>query len=230
MTAWIRVLRYHLVQRFIYLVLPTVVLASAFVIDVLVLELTPAGHSGHRYVGGLGSIFVFLFLLGVQSVARSLPFGLSLGFSRRTFYLGTALLAIVLAGAWSLMITVGQIVERATGGWGLKMDFFRVPYILNGSWYLTLLTSFVTLALLFFFGAWFGLVYRRWNLVGLVTFIIGLIAVLLAGALAATWSHAWPNIGRFFTTLSAAGLTGVLAGLALVLLGGGFATMRRVTV
>jgi hypothetical protein len=34
----------------------------------------------------------------------------------------------------------------------------------------------------------------------------------------------------FFTTLGAAGLTGVLAALAVVLLAGGYTTMRRVTV
>jgi hypothetical protein len=38
------------------------------------------------------------------------------------------------------------------------------------------------------------------------------------------------SVGRFFTTLSAAGLTGVLAALAVGLAAGGFATIRRVTV
>jgi hypothetical protein len=42
--------------------------------------------------------------------------------------------------------------------------------------------------------------------------------------------QAWPAIGHFFTTLSSAGLTGVFAALAVVLLAGGYATMRRVTV
>jgi hypothetical protein len=30
-----------------------------------------------------------------------------------------------------------QLIERATGGWGLRMEFFRVPYLLAGPWYLT---------------------------------------------------------------------------------------------
>ncbi len=38
------------------------------------------------------------------------------------------------------------------------------------------------------------------------------------------------GIGHFFTTLTAAGLTGVLAALAALLLAGGYTTMRRVTV
>ena len=110
------------------------------------------------------------------------------------------------------------------------MGFFRVPYILDGPWYLTFLTSFVALTLFFVYGMWFGLVYRRWNLVGLVAFVAAQTTVLLIGALAATWSHAWHDIGHFFTALSAAGLTGLLAALAVVLLAGGFSTMRRLTI
>jgi hypothetical protein len=173
---------------------------------------------------------LLVFVLGLQSVAKSLPFGLALGISRRSFFLGTALLAVALAAVFGLALTAGQVIERSSGGWGLTMDFFRVPYILEGPWYLTWLTSSVALALLFIYGMWFGLVFRRWSVIGLVAFISGQITLLIGGALAATWTHVWPTVGQFFTTLSAAGLTGMLAVLAGALLVGGFATMRRVTV
>ena len=140
------------------------------------------------------------------------------------------MLAVALAAVVGVVTTVGQAIERATGGWGMHMGFFRVPYILNGPWYLTWLTSFVALTLLFVYGMWFGLVYRRWSLVGLVAFIAAQVTVLLIGALAATWTHAWHDVGHFFTTLSASGLTGLLAALTVVLLAGGFTTMRRLTV
>ncbi|HEY3941769.1 MAG TPA: hypothetical protein VGL60_04735 [Acidimicrobiales bacterium] len=228
--APINVARYHLLQRFNYLALPWGMLAFVFGIDAVILALTPAGHDPNRYVGGLGSIFVILFVLGLQSVARSLPLGLALGASRRSYFLGTALLAVSMAAVFGLVLGVLQVVERATGGWGMSMGFFRIPYILQGPWYQTWLTSFVTFTLLFVYGMWFGLVFRRWSLVGLTAFIAGQIAVLLVGALTATWTHAWPSIGHFFTTLSALGLTGLLAALAAALLAGGFTTMRRVTV
>jgi hypothetical protein len=230
MSTYLNVARYHLIHRLNYLVLPWAVLAFAFGVDAVITNLTPGGHSSHRYVGGLGSIFVIVFVLGVQSVARSLPFGLALGLSRRTFYLGTTLLAVGLAAVAGTVVTIGQAVERASGGWGLKMGFFRVPYILNGSWYLTWLTCLVTLTLLFGYGMWFGLVYRRWGLFGLAAFLAGQVVVLLIGALATTWTHAWHSLGHFFTALSAAGLTGLLAALAVVLLSGGFTTMRHLTV
>ncbi len=230
MTTYLNVARYHLVQRLNYLVLPWAILTFVFLVDLIILAATPAGQSSHRYVGGLASIFVLVYALGVQSVARSLPFGLALGLSRRSYYLGTALLAVALAAVAGVVITVGQAIERATGGWGIAMGFFRVPYILDGPWYLTWLTSFVALTLLFVYGMWFGLVYRRWSLVGLAAFLAAQITVLLIGALAATGTHAWHDIGHFFTALSAAGLTGLLAAITVVLFAGGFTTMRRLTV
>ena len=46
----------------------------------------------------------------------------------------------------------------------------------------------------------------------------------------ATHARAWSAIGRLFTIIGVAGLTGLLAALAVILLAGGYATMRRVTV
>ncbi|WP_237702746.1 MULTISPECIES: hypothetical protein [Protofrankia] len=101
------------------------------------------------------------------------------------------------------------------------MHFFRVAHILGGAWYLTWLTSFVGLALLFVYGMWFGIVYRRWNVIGMAVFIAGQVIVLLAATLLTTWADAWASIGGFFTALSATGLTGVLAALTVALFAGG---------
>jgi hypothetical protein len=176
------------------------------------------------------TIYLFFFIVGTLSIFRSLPFALALGVSRRSYYAGTALLAVSLAAADGLALAVLQVIEQATGGWGAGLHFFRVAYILAGPWYLTWLTSFVLLSLMFIYGMWFGLVYRRWNLPGLLAFTAAQVIVPVAGVVVTSRAHAWPAIGRFFTTLSAAGLTGLLAALAVALLVGGYATMRRVTV
>ena len=165
------------------------------------------------------------------SIGRSLPFALALGVSRRSYYIGTALLAVALAAVYGLALTVLQVIERATGGWGVGLHFFRVPYILTGPWYLTWLTSFV----------------RAGPDVRLRHVVRARLPALEPGRPArlhrrpgrgrarrrdrgVTRAHAWAGVGHFFTTLSAAGLTGLLAALAAALLAGGYATMRRVTV
>ena len=105
-----------------------------------------------------------ILVLGVLSTNRSLAFGLSLGVSRRSYFVGTASLAVAMAAVYGLALTILQEIERATDGWGMRLHFFRVGYLLSGPWYLTWLTSFVGLTLVFVYGSWFGLVYRRWNI------------------------------------------------------------------
>ena len=150
--------------------------------------------------------------------------------SRRSFYAGTALLAVALAAVYGLALTVLQLIERGTGGWGLNLHFFRVPYLLAGPWYLSWLTSFVGLALMFAWGMWFGIVYRRWNLAGLLGFIAVQVLALTAVLLIIGVAHDWSGVGHFFTTLTIEGLTGLLAALTVALLAGGYATVRRLTV
>src|SRR6201999_4296021 len=145
------------------------------------------------------------------SITKGLSFALALGLSRRSYYLGTALFAMGYAAFTATLLTVLRAIEGATGGWGLSMHMFRLPYILDGSWYAAWLTSFVVLTLLYVYGCWWGLVFRRWALLGLIAFSAGQVTVVLAGAVAATWTHSSSDVGHFFTTLSAVGLTGVLA-------------------
>lgn len=231
MNTWMKVARYQLANRVGLVILPWSILALDFVLNLVIFSETPAnGHGQPRYAGALSAIYVILIIAGAVSISGQLPFALALGVSRRSFYAGTALLAVALAAVYGLGLTVLQLIERGTGGWGLNLHFFRVPYLLDGPWYLTWLTSFVGLALMLAWGMWFGIVYRRWTLPGLMSFIavqaLALTAVLLIIGLA----HGWHGVADFFRTLTIGGLTGLLAVLTLALLAGGYATVRRLAV
>ncbi len=229
-TSFGRIARFFLLDWMTYLVLPWAWAAFGFVVDVVIMQLTPAGHTSHRWVGGLMGVFLVVFVLGLQAVARALPFGLTLGMSRRTYFLGATSLAVALAIGDGLVLATGQAVERATGGWGMNMGYFRVPYILDGSWYLSWLTASVAFLLMFAYGMWYGLVYRRGGTPGILIFGAAQVCVLTLAAVIATWMHGWGDLGRFFTTITAAGVTAVLAVATAALLAGGFATIRRLTV
>jgi hypothetical protein len=205
-------------------------MAFSFLVNLVIAALVPTATTHGYYTGGLATIYVFLLIAGALSMTRSLPFALMLGVSRRGYYLGTALLIVMLGAADALALTALQAVERATGGWGLSMHFFRVPWILDGPWYLTWLTSFVLLVLCFLYGMWYGLVFRRWALPGLTAFVAAQVLVALAAVVAVSLTHNWTAVGSFFTTLTAPALTGVLAALTLALGLGGLTTMRRVTI
>jgi hypothetical protein len=182
------------------------------------------------YTGGLVSLYVFMLLCGSLSMTRSLPFGLMMGISRRTYYAGTALLVLTLGVVYGLGLTLLQVVERATDGWGLNLHYFRIPWIMDGPWYETWLTSFVLLVAFVLYGMWYGLVFRRWSVPGLVTFVAAQIVVALLAVVAVSVTHSWSGVGHFFTTVTALALTGVLAVVALAMGFGGLTTVRRVTI
>jgi hypothetical protein len=230
MTTWIKVARFHLVDRFSYTAMPWAVLAIAFVINLALADAEGGGGSAQIATGAVAAIYVFFFAVGILNIGQSLPFAFALGLSRRSYYAGTVLLAVSLAAVYGLALAVLQVIEQGSGGWGVGLHFFRVGYILPGPWYLTWITSFVLLALMFVCGMWVGLMYRRWGMLGLLAFALPLVAALVVGVMAISHAQAWPALGQFFTTLSTAGLTGLLAALTAVLVAGGYATMRHVTV
>jgi hypothetical protein len=244
MRTWRDVARYHLVVPWAPLLIPWAILTCSFVINLVIFALAPTHHhnvmTSHGlvsvadatggYTGGVASIYVLFLVIGASIIGRSLPFALALGVSRRSYYAGTTLLALALSVLYGLALTLLQVFERISHGWGVGLHFFRVAYIMNGPWYLTWFTSFVGLALVFFYGMWIGLVYRRWNLLGLCVFAALQVAVVVGAVITINYNHSWSAVGRFFTALSAAGLTGLLAALAVLLLAGGYATVRRVAV
>jgi hypothetical protein len=223
-----KVARAHLVGGFSFLAYPWIILGLNFVIANVVNAAVVGSKNG--YSGEVFAMYAAFLAMGVISVVRWLPFGLAMGISRRSYFIGVGLLALALSAVDGLALTLLQGVESVTNGWGSGLHFFRVPYILAGPWYVTWLTSFVLLTVCFVWGMWFGIVYRRWNLFGLMAFIIVQILLLTFGVAIATTNHAWTSIGHFFTTLSVTGLTGLVALLGLFLFSGGLATMRRVTV
>jgi uncharacterized membrane protein len=211
----IKVARYHLVTPVMLLGLPLAALAGAFAVDV-------ARGSGTAH-GGLAVIFLMFFFTGVQRIGRWLPFSLALGATRRSFYAGTALLGVSMSLVYGLLIAGLQAIERATGGWGLSTTFFRVPHLLNGPWYVTWLTSFVWLSALFVYGMWYGVVNRRWGILGLIAFV-GVQAALLMLV------YFRADLKGHLDSLSALDLTGIAAALTVACLAGVHATIRRVTV
>jgi hypothetical protein len=229
MNTLVNVARYHLVDRLQYVGLPVGITLFAFLVNLAVFSVLPT-EQAENYTGGLSTLYVFMFVCGTLSMTKSLPFGLALGMSRRSYYLGTVLLVLGLSALYSAGVAIFQAIEAGTGGWGLSLNFFRVPWLLDGSWYTTLLTSFVLLVLMFVYGMWYGLVYRRWAVPGVVVFAAAQVLLLLGAVFLLTWTDSWPRLGHFFTSLTVTGMSAVLALTACVAALGGFATLRRITV
>jgi hypothetical protein len=220
--------RLHLVDRLTFTVLPWAVLMFTFGVNMVIFAVVHPPNG--KFTGALFTLPCFMVVLGVISLTRSLPFALMLGITRRYYYLGTVGLAAVVSAAWACVVTVLNLLEGASGGWGIGLHFFRVPWILPGAWYQVLLTSFVVLTVSFLTGMWAGLIYRRWGLPGMLIAIGSVVLVGLALVLIASWQQAWLAIGRYLGGIDPYTVTGLLAAVAALLTLGGFATIRRAAV
>jgi len=139
-------------------------------------------------------------------------------------------LVVSLSALYAAILTALWALEGATNGWGLQLHFFRVPWILDGPWYQVLVTTFVLLALVFLFGLWAGLIYRRFGLIGTVVFFALLVIAGVAAALLVTWRQWWPAVGSYLSDLNVLAASGMLALVAAAIAGGGYLTIRRITV
>lgn len=230
MNTVLKVARIHLVDRITAFVLPWAALGLSFAVNVTIHALIPESPEGGSVAGGVAALYIFFCVVGAVTMTRSLPFAFTLGLSRRSYYLGTITYVLALAAVYAVALTVLRVVEQASGGWGVNMHFFNLPWLLDGPLVQTWATSFVLLSLFFVYGVWFGLVHSRWGIPGMVVFVAAQVILVLGFVAITTLTDSWADVGSFFLTLGAIGLTGVLALLVAVLAAGGFNTMRRVTV
>lgn len=230
MTNLINVGRLHLVDRFGYTWLLWGIVMFTFLVNLAIFAVLPQTQPNGDFTGALASIYIFMAVIGVQAATKFLPFAFTLGVSRRTYYLGTVLLVVGLCALYAAILTVLWWVEGLTNGWGMQLHFFRVPWILDGPWYQVLITNFVLLSLVFLFGLWLGLIYRRFSLIGTIVFYCIVSLIVVVAVLIITWRQAWPQVWSFLVNLDILAASGILALVAAVVGLGGFLTIRRITV
>jgi hypothetical protein len=226
----VTVARLHLVDRFSYTWLVWGVLTFTFLVNYALFAAIGPFQEDGSYTGALLAIYIFMIIIGIQAATRFLPFALTLGVSRRTYYLGTVALVVGLCAAYAGLLTVLWWVEGLTDGWGIRMNFFRVPWILDGPWYQVLLTNFVLLSLIFLAGLLFGLIHRRFGTIGMVLFGAVLVLVLLGVVLVVTWQRWWPQVGNVLADLDILAATGILAIFAAVTAVAGYGAIRGLRV
>ncbi len=224
------VVRMQLVNKQTYLTVPVIVLAGSLVITLAIYAIiASAGVEGPMYGGGAQAPLWYFAVVGAQALTLTFPFSQAMSVTRRAFYLGTLLTAIMTAAILAAIFVLGGLFEQATGGWGMNGYFFYLPWIWEAGPAAGGL-FFFTLALAFFVvGFWGATIFKRWGTAVLTTVIFA-IALVLVGAL---WLigrlDAWGAVGTWIMTSGALGLS--LWGLALiaVLAGTSYLTLRRST-
>jgi len=229
MTRVLQAARLHLIHPAMMLGIPWLVVSISFAINLATWYLTPAGEDDGGFTGGIGAFYVTVLVIFVQVVTQILPFAMGVSLSRRTFYLGTALVAVLQALASGVAISALVSVENATGGWGREMDFWAPGILEVGNPVLQVFASAAPLLAFSFVGVGIGIVHQRWGQLGTWGLVVGSMLVLGALAVLITWLEAWRAVGDWFADQSAATLTiGLPVAVALIVAVVSYPGIRRI--
>lgn len=121
----------------------------------------------------------FLVYLGVQSVATTFPFALTLGASRRGFVGGTFLWGVTVSAYLALVFAVLTMVEVATGHWFSEFYIFDVYVLGAGDLRLLVPIVFLSVLSMLTIGGAFGASWIRFGARGPQFVGIGIAIVLI---------------------------------------------------
>ena len=227
MNRALAVARMQMLNKWVYLGIPAIILVASTAIALAILAMVPADSEGTRMAFSGQSVLWYFLAIGVQALTYTFPFSQAMSVSRRSFYIGTlGLFAVVSLGLGVLYWILG-LIEEATNGWGVQGNIFALPWIAQSPWYTQILLYFALSMLLFMFGFWFATVYKRWRATGLVAALVGFALLLLGGVAAASFTDSWAQVGAWFLQLTPLALAGWLLLVGVILAVGSYGTLRR---
>jgi hypothetical protein len=142
-------------------------LALVLAIGALVGSLGPEARAGmHEGMMWNGAIFAILGPMigyGFTSMGQYFPLALGLGLTRREYATGASLVFLGNAVVYSVLITLGKLLEVATDGFGLRIRFFDVVYTGTGPAWQTLIQTFLLIAAVLFLGAAITTAFLRYG-------------------------------------------------------------------
>ncbi|MGY1624579.1 hypothetical protein ACI789_20445 [Geodermatophilus sp. SYSU D00965] len=222
--------RLHLVHPLVVFGVPWMVGTISFVINWAVWALADvAEHDPNNFTGGVTALYITVCVVFVQALTQMLPFAMGVSLSRRTYWLGTALVGVVSALGYGIALAVLNEIGQVTGGWGVGLNFWVPTPLLADNFVLQVLYSGGPMLALIFLGIGIGVVYKLWGPNGL--WLLVLLSVVVIGGLAVltTGLSAWGDVWAWLTDREAITLAfGIPAAIAAVVAAASFAGIRRV--
>lgn len=214
-TAASRVLavtRLQLTTNPILVGMPLVVLAAAFVVNLMVFSVVDAAAE-QGASGGLASIYFTQLVLAWVTLHQGFSFTVGLNVTRRAFYLASVLIAVLQSLGYGLVIYLGGVLERATGDWGVNLAFFNPRGLPDDASPAVYLAHVVPMAFATVVGLFLGAVSKRFGTRGF--FLLSVAAILVLG-LAVTLITYFGGWGAIWGWLGNQSLLSILIGWTLI--------------
>jgi hypothetical protein len=155
------------------------------------------------YPGGLITICVIMFIMGIVSLTDTFPFALGFGVRRTDYVLGTTVMAVEVSTVTAVLWLLCSLLEIVTGGWSIELYYFHLPYFNDGSLIEQFWVYFMVLANLYFLGFVVGSIHQRFGRAGTLIFL--LIVFLLISLFSLVWTYFrwWDALFAWFSQYTA---------------------------
>lgn len=204
MSRTLNVVRMQLINRNTYIWIPLIILAGAFVLSLAVYAIIPG--DGLKVGGAAQAPLWYFLVVGTQALTLTFPFSQAMGVTRREFFVGTFLTAMLTSAILSGVFVVGGLIERATDGWGMNGWIFYLEPIWAGGPLGALAFYFIIAMLFFSIGFWSATIYKRFGGLWLTVVLVGLGLLLVAAMWFVGRVNAWAQV---FTWLGEQGISGL---------------------
>lgn len=185
----VKVVRLHFVDTSRMFTVPLIIFGGAIAVGVVIMLILRAFLPGtaddfsegfRNNQAALWCFAGYFVNIGVMAYARTMPYAIGMGTTRRHYWIGTAIALSAEALFLALTMVVLLAVERATGHWFTGARTFDVYVVGDGNYGDLFLMGFGIAFASLFIGSGFASVYLRWNQKGVVSVFAGILAVLLA--------------------------------------------------
>jgi len=176
MSSVLSTVKLHLNKRQITFLVPLYIIAAVAVTSVIVSLIfwrfgsVPGSDAwiegGRSNPAFLYSFPGFLVYLGVQSIATTFPFALTLGATRRAFVAGTLVWAVLVSAYITAALAILTTLELATGHWFSGFHVFDTYVLGAGDLTQLIPTVFLGVLVCLVIGGAFAAAWVRWGAIG----------------------------------------------------------------
>lgn len=231
-----RIVRLHAVTPSVFFGIPWIILGGAWAVMMTIgIIVTGAGGpraemmEGMRYSWAVLSPQWYLVAVGVQTVGMTFSFALGFGATRRDFWLGTALLFVMVSAFNAVALATLGLIEAATDGWWIGISMFESLWYAEGDWLADFYTTFALQLFVLFIGATVTTVYLRWRMRGMLVLSSATVALVLAAVALITFTQTWAGVVEWFAGIGIIGAFTMVLALAAVFALVGYIVIRRST-
>lgn len=167
-----RIMAMHFRDKFNWFFMPWIILLSSFAVNLIIGSFLDEP----LYSGGMASIFIYSFIIGILIIPQTFPLAIGLGTTRGDFFKGSALAGMAVAAGNTILLLLIIPIEVSSGGWGSNMYFYALPFLADAAMWQQFIIIFLAFQFCFYGGFVIGSFYRCFGGKGLLlSFLLGFI-------------------------------------------------------